>query len=557
MSFRHFDRPWLPPLLLFLIPFALYFQSLGNYFVAWDDNILVYANPLVRHFSPYAVWAVFTSYDPELYIPLTFLTYQIEHLIFGLNAMVFHTTNLLLHCGISVMIFYLLQRWKIARSAAFVLALIFAIHPLNSEAVAWVSARKDVLSSFFFLATLLQWERYRSDATRRKYWIAVLFFLFALLSKVSIVLLPLILLLIDWRDHRNIDRRMMTEKIPFFILASVFVVIALLGKTGNISALSLWQTVLMSSKAIGVSVLHFFFPFQISLIYQQSTPITLASAEFFLPVLFVLSVLFITVVSLKKSRSIAFAVCFTLIMLLPSFANFSKAGSLYYTTDRYMYMAQLGLLFLLGWGSTLQRGRALKLSIMAAAVVMIPSFAFATYNRSLLWIDSETLFRDALAKNPESAVIRFNLGYFEQNRGNIEEARKFYAQARDVNPLYSPAYNNEGLILWERGEREKAQSWFFQAMEIDPHNLSAVINLAMAKMERGEADAAIALLTRALDEDPYNVPALIKLGTAYGKKEMYREGLAAFQKAWKLDPEMREKSKELEKVLMELDQNNN
>ena len=561
MSFRHFDRPWLPPLLLFLIPFALYFQSLGNYFVAWDDNILVYANPLVRNFSPYAVWAVFTSYDPELYIPLTFLTYQIEHLIFGLNATVFHTTNLLLHCGISVMIFFLLQRWKIARSAAFVLALIFAIHPLNSEAVAWVSARKDVLSSFFFLATLLEWERYRSDATRRKYWIAALFFLLALLSKVSIVLLPLILLLIDWRHNRTPDRRMITEKIPFFALAGVFIVIALLGKTGNISALTLWQTILMSSKAIGISVLHFFFPFQISLIYQQSTPVTVASPEFFFPALFVLFVLFVSVISLKKSRAPAFAVCFTLIMLLPSFANFSKAGSLYYTTDRYMYMAQLGLLFLLGWGwmriSILQRARAVRLAVIAMTIVAIPSFAFTTYNRSLLWINSETLFRDALEKNPASAVIRFNLGYFEQTRGNIEEARSFYAQAREVNPNYSPAYNNEGLILWERGDRETAESWFAQAVEIDPQNLSAVINLAMAKTERGEVDDAIALLTQVLDEDPYNVPALIKLGTAYGKKEMYREGLAAFQKAWKLDPEMREKSKELEKVLMELDQNNN
>ena len=550
-------RPWLPPLLLFLGPLALYFPSLGNYFVAWDDNILVYANPLVRNFSPYAVWAVFTSYDPELYIPLTFLTYQIEHLIFGLNATVFHTTNLLLHCGISVMIFFLLRRWSIGKSAAFVLALLFAIHPLNSEAVAWVSARKDVLSSFFFLATLLEWERYREDQTQRKYWIAALFFLLALLSKVSIVLLPLILLLIDWRDNRTLDRRMMTEKIPFFALAGVFIVIALLGKTGNISALSLWQTVLMSSKAIGVSVLHFFFPFQISLIYQQSTPITLASPEFFLPVLFVLFVLFVTAASLKKTRSVAFAGCFTLIMLLPSFANFSKAGSLYFTTDRYMYMAQLGLLFLLGWGwmriVELQRARAVWLSVIAILCVAIPSFAFATYNRSLLWIDSETLFRDALLKNPQSAIIRFNLGYFEQTRGNIEEARSFYAQAREVNPNYSPAFNNEGLILWERGERTEAESWFTQAAEIDPHNLSAVINLAMAKMERGEVDEAIALLTRALEEDPYNVPALIKLGTAYGKKEMYREGLAAFQKAWRLDPVMREKSKELERMLLELD----
>jgi tetratricopeptide (TPR) repeat protein len=547
-------------LLLFAIPLSIYAQSLGNYFVAWDDNILVYNNPLVLHFSPYALWAVFTSYDPELYIPLTFLSYQIEHLVFGLNATVFHTTNLLLHCGSGVMIFFLLQRWRITRSVAFVLALIFAVHPMNSEAVAWVSARKDTLSSFFFLATLLQWEGYRADATKKKYWIAVLFFLIALLSKVSIALLPIVLLLIDWRDGRTIHRKAILEKLPFFVLSGIFIVVALFGKTSNIATLTIVQTALMICKAIAFYTVTYLFPLHISSIYQQSTPITILSTEFAIPALFVLLLILTIIVSLRSTRLIAFSVLFFLVMLLPAFANFTKAGGIYFAADRYIYMAQIGGLYLLGRGwmhaQKVSCARMINLVTAAVLVVFLPTYAWASYERSILWGDSETLFRDALEKNPGSPMIHFNLGVLEQRHGDIAEARALYTKARELRSDYSPAYNNEGLILWELGEKQKAEEWFEAAVHYDPHNLSAVINLAMAQIERGDADSAIILLQQALREDPYNVQALIKLGAAYGKKEMYHEGLEAFQKAWKLDPVMHEQSKELEKVLLELDENN-
>ncbi|TSC99000.1 MAG: hypothetical protein Greene101449_749 [Candidatus Peregrinibacteria bacterium Greene1014_49] len=440
---------WLPPLLLFLIPLAIYASSLNNYFVAWDDNILVYNNPLVLHFSPYAVWAVFTSYDPELYIPLTFLSYQIEHLIFGLNATVFHTTNLLLHCGNVIMVYFLLQRWNITRSVAFVLALIFAIHPMNSEAVAWVSARKDTLSSFFFLATLLQWERYHTDLSKKKYWSAVVLFLLALLSKVSIALLPVVLLLVDWRDGRPIDRKTIQEKIPFFLLSGIFIVVALFGKTSNIAALSMMQTALMACKSIAFYILTFLFPFRISSIYQQSTPITILSPEFALPALSTLLLLALIIISLRSTRIIAFSTLFFLVMLLPAFANFTKAGGIYYAADRYIYMAQIGLLYLFGIGWMHLRmsahARMTGLVTTAVLIVLLPTYAWASYSRSILWGDSETLFRDALAKNAKSAMIHFNLGVLEQDRGDFVEARVLYAKAREVRPDYSPAYNNEGL----------------------------------------------------------------------------------------------------------------
>jgi tetratricopeptide (TPR) repeat protein len=544
---------WLPTLLLILLPLGIYWHSLGNGFVVWDDDTLVYKNPLVQHMSLYSIWAVFTSYDPELYIPLTFLSYQIEHALFGLHASVFHATNLLLHIISTVFVYFLLQRWKLSRWVAFGAAALFALHPMNSEGVCWISARKDMLSNTLFLGTLLAWQQYRLQGLQRRYWQAVMLFGFALLAKVSVVLLPIVFLLIDWRDRRPIHRKSIQELAPFIGLSVMFILIALFGKTTNIASLTPWQTTLLATKAVVFYPMTYLLPFSLSSIYHQSTPITLASPEFALPALCALCVAGFSLLSLRWSRIPLFCVLFFLVMLAPSFANFSKMGSLYFASDRYISIAQISLLYGLGIAWTVLariHRQSASIATLLLALAVMPAFVAASYQRSILWGDSETLFRDAMAKNPGSAVIHFNLAVVEQERGHYSEALALYDKALAIRPDFSQAYNNAGLIYKEQGDATKAEQWFLKAEELDPHNLSALINLASVQLDRGNADAAISLLQRALMEDPYNVPALSKLGAAYGKKEMYAEGLHAFQRAWKLDPIMHAQSKELEQMLL-------
>ncbi len=554
---RRSSIDWLPIILLILIPFAIYAYSLGNGFVVWDDDMLVYKNPLVKHLSLYSMWAVFTSYDPELYIPLTFLSYQIEHVVFGMNATVFHTTNLLLHIGSSIFVYYLLQRWNLMRWVALTAALIFAIHPMNSEGVCWVSARKDMLSNFFFLATLLAWESYRTSEHRKMYWSTVLLFTLALLSKVSVVLLPVILLLMDWREQRTINRTTFREVVPFAFLSAIFIVIALFGKTSNISSLTPLKTLLLSAKSIVFYPVTYALPIHLSSIYHQDTPITLARMEFLGPMFVIAIVSLASIYAIRRSRAPFFSLLFFLLMLAPSFANFSKMGGLYFASDRYIGIAQIGILYFLavGW-SHLQKTRwhsFIMVITTMIGMIIVPAFAIASYERSILWGDSEMLFRDAMERNPGSAVIHFNLAVVEQARGKYPEALALYDKAIAIRPDYSPPLNNAGVIYREIGDRIKAEEVIRKAIDLDPHNLAALINLASVLLDRGDADEAIVLLERALAEDPYNVPALSKLGAAYGKKEMYKEGLQAFQKAWKLDPVMHEQSKELEKMLEELE----
>jgi tetratricopeptide (TPR) repeat protein len=428
---------------------------------------------------------------------------------------------------------------------------------MNSEGVCWVSARKDLLSNALFLATLLAWESYRTSEDRKRYVSAVALFALALLAKVSVVLLPAILLLMDWREQRTINRKTFREVVPFAFLSAIFIVIALFGKTSNIASLTPMKTLLLSAKSIIFYPITYLFPFSLSSIYHQNTPITFARMEFIIPILLIALITLLSLYALRRSRAPLFSLLFFLMMLAPSFANFSKMGGLYFASDRYIGIAQIGLLYAVavGW-SALQAShwrRATTVLTTIFGLIILPAFAFASFQRSVLWGDSETLFRDAMEKNPGSAVIHFNLAVVEQERGKYHEALALYEKAIAIRPDYSPPLNNAGVIYRDLGNRAKAEEFIRKAVDLDPHNLAAVINLASVLLDRSDADEAITLLERALAEDPYNVPALTKLGAAYGKKEMYKEGLHAFQKAWKLDPVMHEQSKELEKMLEELE----
>src|SRR3989338_4884726 len=186
--------------LLTVAPLLVYLPSvLHNGFVSIDDGLLITKNAAVQSLNPRTLWHIFTSYDPELYIPLTLFTYQMEWALAGAQPILFHLTNILLHIGSGIFLFLLLRRIFSVEIIAFFGALIFLLHPLHTEAVALAAARKDVLSAFFFLGSLYFYERSRQEKKEVFPWWSFAFFLLALLSKVTVVLLPILLILLDWR----------------------------------------------------------------------------------------------------------------------------------------------------------------------------------------------------------------------------------------------------------------------------------------------------------------------------------------------------------------------
>ena len=519
-----------------LLAFLVYGASLKNGFVIWDDDSLILENPLVAHLNWRTLWAAFTTYDPELYVPLTFLSFQFEHLFFGYDPFFYHLDNLLLHVLNALLVLALLRNFGLRHGTALFLAAMFLVHPLNTEAVAWASARKDVLCTSFLLASVLAFIRWRREGREVAYDFALLFALLAMLSKALAVMLPAGLLAVDLLRRHRWSRRDLLPYAAFILLSIIFLIVGLLGKQANIGGLTMWETLLLSAKAAAAYPLKLLWPADLSVVYLQTTPIRLASREFAVPLLACAVAAALAVSMLwRRQPLLAAGLCWYVAFLVPSFANFVKAGEVYALSDRYPYVAQIGLLLLAGsaidlaWG----RWRSTPLFLLAGAA-SIAIFGSMAHARSLIWNDSERLFRDALAKNDGSVVMHHNLGVLAQHRGDDEEAEHEFRRAIDIDPSYVDAHRGLAKILLDRGDGEGALAHMRIAVEVGPDDADALTGLAGLLLDRGDVQEAALLLERAVAIRPGLADAHAKLGFAYGKLGRYEEGIAELQEAQRL-----------------------
>ena len=517
--------------LLAVAAVLIYGSSLRNSFVVWDDDSLVYQNPLTQEMTAKTVFGAFTSYDPELYVPLTIVSFQLEHAVFGFEPFFFHLDNLLLHVLGAFLVFLLLQKLGLRRSTSMLGSLLFLVHPINTEAVAWVSARKDLLSSVFTLLALLM---YRYNGTGRN-GITMLFFVLALFSKPVAIILPLALLIIDWKEQGRITQHTILKKWPFFLLSAIFLIIGLYGKQRNIGALTVMQTFLLAAKSTALSVHTFFWPTALSPIYLQTNPISITQGEFLIPLFLVTATALIILLSLRKTRVIAFAALFYFLFLLPSFSNFAKDQDVYFFSDRYIYVSQIGLLFILGYGIDRLARRNWQWICTAPLVVL---FAWQAHAQSLHWKDSETLYRDALAKNDQSVVMHYNLAVLEHRRGNRSAALEEYTAALSIDPQYAKALSNLGILYKEDGNVEKAMKEFRSAAESDPRSPEPHNNIGSVLMDQGNVDGAIAEFRKAITLSERFAQAHINLAAALGRKGLYAEGLREYKRAFELAPQL-------------------
>ncbi len=532
------------------VSLLIYGQSLGNQFLQWDEGQLITDNPIVLSSFPGNVEKAFTSYDPELYIPLTFVSFQAEHAIAGLNPFLFHLDNLLLHLLCAILVFFLLQKFGISRLAAFMGALLFAAHPVNVETVAWVSARKDLLATAFSLLCILSYFRFRESEWKKWLWISLVLFFAALLCKISAIAVPFLLLLIGWKDDRRIGKKQLFTLAPFFLLGILLGIVGIAGKTRNVAALSLPSTILLSIKSTMFSLLLFFLPFRLSALYLQPMPIHLGDPTVAASILAFIVLAAIAGLSLTRGKQLTFGLLFFLLALLPSFASFVKNGDAYVTADHYLYLPVIGLIYLVCVALDLARTRAARdwfLWVPAAFIFCLA--AFTAHAQTAIWHDSATLFLDSLHKNPRSASMFYNLGLLEQTNGNLAAAESDYHAALTLNPRYPKAYVNLGMIADTEGQRQQAIDEYERALSIDPRNPDAHNDIGSILLAAGQTDAAIAQFQAALDADPRFAQAYVNLGYAYGKKGMYEQGLAAFQKAFELNPGSEADAAKIKQVL--------
>lgn len=549
----------------FALTFAVYGSSLTNEFVRWDDDLLITENPAVNEISPRSIAWVFTHYDPELYIPLTFLTYQFDHLIAGQHPFMYHFTNLILHTLNALLVFFFLylltsRKWPADRSeahdssqpslragwVALFCGLLFAVHPLHTEAVVWASARKDVLSGFFFLVSitlylfLLKGRSVVSDqrlATKKTYWLSIGAFFLGLLSKVSIIFLPFILILIDFYEGRKITKETLIQKIPYFLLSIFFGLVALYGKRDGLEGVTLLQTFLMAARSTVFYLQKLFVPTALSVLYPTGRGIELLFPEYFIP-LFILLGIAATLFFFRKNRTIIFGALFFFLMILPSYQNFAKDGDYFFASDRYAYLGSIGVLFLVGsilfhGGGDFRHNYTIQLnSILSSAVVIL--FGVMAFLQSMVWRDSETLFNHTLRFYPNyNARVYNNLGNVYRRQERAEEAIAMFKKALEIHP-HSRTYSNLGAVYRKEGRIVEALEAYRRAIEIDPEDAQSSFGLGLVYAQAGDYDKALEQYRAAIDHDPEYAEAYSNMGAIFfaaGESEqaiaMYREAIKA------------------------------
>lgn len=566
--------------LFILTAILVYSASLRNGFVHWDDGLLIYQNPAVIDMSWSSVKRAFTTYDPELYVPLTLLSYQVDYAMGQGTAWPFHLQNLFLHTVNALFVcwlaFLLLRRGGVA----LFIGLLFLVHPLHTEAVAWASARKDVLATAFFLGSMISYLYYRADGRRGLYLLSIGFFLLGLMAKVVIVTLPLVLLLIVWREQGRIARRDLLENIPYFLLSIVFGIVAIFGKTGVAASSSLSDKILLAIRSTAFYIGKLIVPTDLSVLYPVSGPVQLISFVYILP-LIILSVLTVTAfVSLRKTREPLVWWIFYVLTLSPTFINIAKGdkGDLYVASDRYAYIPSIGILLLAGWGvlklldyhSTVRGDNLRKRWLAVAAIVILPGFGFLAAAQSLVWHDTKSLFEHAIThaiapsyaahtnmgnayrqeKDYSRAIAEYqkslalkphprtyaNLGAAERQTGKFDEAIASYNKALAINPEFGLAYFGLGIVYAARGMDAEAFEAYNRATELSLESGEVYTNIGALRMQRGETDLAIAAYQKAIEVEPMFSVSHYNLAVALSSVGRFDEAISAYERAIDLNP---------------------
>jgi len=561
--------------LFFFILLIVYGPSLSFGFVRWDDGMLIYENPAIRGITLKNLYTVFTTYDPELYIPLTLISYQLDYMIGGINPSVYHFHNLALHLVNSLLITWLLATMTHKRWIALFLGLVFALHPLNTEAVVWASARKDLLSIAWLLASVLSYISYRRTSQRCHYYVSISAFALGLLAKVTVIGLPVLLLLIDWKEARNMTKNMMKEKIPYFVLSGIFAVIAVFGKTGVLGSSTLLEKILIPTKSFIFYIEKFFVPTHLSVLYPFTSDVSLTNPTLLLPLVVMIAIIGIGIYSLKSTKAIFFGLAWFALCVSPSVLNFSKGDFIYFASDRYAYAGMIGLLFIVG--SYIRQNNFVNYGSIAVLI----GLGIGCNMQSLTWTNSATLFQNAIDTYPNSAIaynnignhlrslgetdkaiehyetslalsrehsrttsdikegeskILANLGSARREQGDIHAARNHYDEALRLNPKNALALQGKGLMLMQVGNGSMARQYYEQAIEANPLLVTPYVNLGSLYIQAGQIDDAIAILEKGLQINPFFPQVHFNLSSAYKKVGRNRESLESLEKAVDLEP---------------------
>ena len=554
--------------------FIVFGRSIGYGFLMFDDPYLV-VNNLTAH-GPTLVHlkAAFTSYDPELYIPLTLVSYQLNWLVSGLHPELYHVTNLILH-GLNAFLFGLIVLLLIRRKGiALLFALIYAVHPQNTETAVWIAARKDTLSTLFLFGSIVQYLRYRDTNVTKHARLSIVLYVLAALSKASVFMLPVLLPFLDiLRDGKIPERKAALRRSwPYFIVAILTAAVALYGKSRVVESSSMFATILMAAKSTVFYLQKLILPLNLTAIYPYTKPITATSPDFWVPALVLTGLGLASTAAIRKTRWPAVTLALFILTLAPSYFNFHKGVGIFFAVDRYVYVAMIWPLLLLAKATDeiLHRRPALKRPATAIGILGLIAAGTLSTVQASYWRNDETVFSRALAAYPESVTARVSLsvwyresgrindeervlreglpykrdtalllgvGSVEARKGNVNEAEKLYREAMTADPENPEPHFYVGSLEEGKGNIQIAEAEYAKAIAMDESYVAAYNNLGAIYLDQNNFAEAEALFRKAITWNPNFLEGEMNLFQALEGLKRVDEAFPHLEKAYALDPE--------------------
>lgn len=551
--------------ILVLAVAGVYAQVATFDFISLDDGTYVKNNHFLQEgLTLKGVSWAFTSMHASNWHPLTWLSHMADVQFFGLQPGMHHLMNVFLHAASAVLLFLFLRFCTGACWKSFFVAALFALHPLHVESVAWISERKDVLSTFFWMLTLLGYAWYAKKPGVRRYLLVACSFALGLMAKPMLVTLPFVLLLLDYwplgrlsQAGRSLPSRrkgigtsgisrvnvwpLLLEKIPLFIMAAGSSMITFIAQKSGGAVNSLENIPLLfriSNSLISYTayLCKMVWPFELAVFYPLDRSISPISAAGAFVVLLLITALVLR--AHKKISYLAVGWFWYLGTLVPVIGLIQVGGQS--MADRYTYVPLVGIFIMVTWGlNDLFAGRRHgQMMLGGASFLMLALLVSLTWLQVGIWKDSVTLFNHTIRSTRNNYLAHHNLGCALYGKGRIQEAVDHYTEAIRIYPNYCLAHTNLALALEKQGKDKEALSHYYKASRLNPASAQSHYYIGKGIYKLGnDIKEAHEEFTKALVLNPHHVEAWNNLGMCFTLQGKVEEGKTCYLRALKINPD--------------------
>ena len=527
--------PFLWPMVVIIVVLIAHLPSLFNGFTNWDDPAYITKNEFIKSFSLENLKTIFGEFHNGHYHPLTWLSLAFDYSLFTLKPFGFHLINLIFHLVnvyfVYIFIKLLSSEWRVA----IITALLFGITPLSVESVAWITERKNLLYTLFYLGSLIFYLKFLNKNKRSSYLISLCLFILSLLSKSMAITLPLILILIDYYTNRSLKSvKIWIEKLPYVIIAVVFAIGAIFAQSAVAPENSFpitWDSKIMyGSWGFANYFVRLLIPFKLSAFYPylpQNYPV-----YYFLGILFTL--LFIWLVYRfwkKENKRIVFGLLFFAINLVLLLKFFDSISNSVYIADRYTYISSVGLFFVAG-SLLLKLKKSYWILILTIFTIY---FSVYTFQQSKVWKTSITLWNNVIEQYPGAHVPLLNRGNAYRDDKQFAQALADYNLILKTDSTFFEAWVNRGYVYFMQNNYHLAYKDYENALLIKPDDKNTLTNKSLCLEKMGKIEEAAIQAQNQIDSGEGNALSYNILGNASFAKNDFHKSIELYSKAIELD----------------------